>query len=92
MAATRLPLEETFALLEARPVKYSREEIARRLHGAALGKELNRLQGYQAGPVEDRIQALYARGQIDKAELTALTLACSRQGLLERGESLEHDR
>ena len=50
---------------------------------AALGRELNRLQGYQGSALSERVQLLYARGQVSRDEFKALLLQLAGMGVLE---------
>ncbi|MGD9829697.1 MAG: hypothetical protein AB7U66_13305, partial [Hyphomicrobiaceae bacterium] len=51
-------IEALLSPLEARPVKLSTPEIARRRSGLAFGQELSRLQGAQPSAVRARLAEL----------------------------------
>lgn len=72
-------LEEQISAWELRPPMSDWAEIANRLSGSAIGRELNRLQGYASSALAERIQKLYARGQIDRSELTAMLRELARR-------------
>ncbi|WP_072387083.1 hypothetical protein [Hyphomicrobium sp. CS1BSMeth3] len=76
-----ITLDELLAPYEARPVTLPREEIEERRRGAALGKELNRLQGATHNAVAERLMALYTLGQVSHAEFVALTGEIGRRSL-----------
>lgn len=74
---------ELLAEHEARPVTRDREDIAKRAQASAMGRELNRLQGYVGSAVSERVQLLNVRGQVTKQELKSLLLSLAHERLLE---------
>ena len=75
-------LNAVLAPYEGRPVPLTRDEIAERQRGAALGAELNRLQGARPdGDARRRLMALHCRGQVSRAEFVELSRLLARERL-----------
>ena len=72
-------LQSLVAGYEARPITEPRDVIADRVRDSAVGRELNRLQGYQGTEMSERVQLLVARGQVTRTEARELILNLARE-------------
>jgi hypothetical protein len=88
----RARVETLLSPFEQRSVTVDRETILARRDGAALGHELNRLQGAAYTDIDARLDRLWRNGQVSKAEYVQLVTDLARQGLIEASPDTAHGR
>ena len=78
---------------EKTPIEKPRDVVTNHIYDLSIGRELNRLQGYEGTKLSERIQLLFARGQITKLEAKELILRFARETVSNKGVSQDmHER